>query len=343
VARRILAKSATNSISEPRVFNERNTHLFRQGLLTWYDSHKRDLPWRSTRDPYSIWLSEIMLQQTRVAAVIKHYHQFLRRFPTVEKLAAARESSVLAAWSGLGYYRRARMLHRAAKIVGREHKGKLPTTAAGLRNLPGIGRYTAAAVASIAFGQPVVVVDGNVERVLRRVRGKNLAGEELWTVGNDLMDASRPGDFNQAMMELGATVCTPRAPMCLACPIVDLCATRGQLASPEKPAPRKKREIHYSLLCQGANGSGKVFLVQRPRVASLMASMWELPEIAAPNGATNPSFTLRHSITVTDYTVRVWRDCAIPQAEGMWFATSKLKTLALTGLARKILREAKIP
>src|ERR1700758_751200 len=140
--------------------------IIRPKLLAWYDAHARELPWRGSRDPYRVWLSEIMLQQTRVAAVIEHYHEFLRRFPTVQKLAAAREASVLAAWSGLGYYRRARMLHAAAKVIVREHGGMFPANEAGLLALPGIGRYTAAAIASIAFGEPVAVVDGNVERVL---------------------------------------------------------------------------------------------------------------------------------------------------------------------------------
>ena len=147
---------------------------FRKSLLAWYDLHRRDLPWRTSRDPYRVWLSEIMLQQTRVAAVIEHYHEFLRRFPTIEKLASAREPSVLAAWSGLGYYRRARMLHAAAKVVVREHGGKFPSSAEQLRALPGIGRYTSSAIASIAFDESVPVVDGNVERVLQRVAGKRV-------------------------------------------------------------------------------------------------------------------------------------------------------------------------
>src|SRR5271163_4413423 len=153
---------------------------FRRRLLVWYDRHRRDLPWRRNRDPYRVWLSEIMLQQTRVGAVIEHYQAFLRRFPMVEKLAAAREASVLAAWSGLGYYRRARLLHAAAKVVVQELGGKFPATAEEWLELPGIGRYTAAAIASIAFAEPVAVVDGNVERVLQRVSGQRLAGEELW-------------------------------------------------------------------------------------------------------------------------------------------------------------------
>ena len=210
---------------------------FRKLLLQWYDRHARDLPWRESRDPYRIWLSEIMLQQTRVAAVIAHYHEFLRRFPTVEKLAHAREASVLAAWSGLGYYRRARMLHAAAKAVAR--RGTFPATAAELLDLPGVGRYTAAAIASIAFGEPVAVVDGNVERVLQRFSGRRLEGKEFWSAAEDLLDRERPGDFNQAMMELGATVCTPRAPGCLTCPVVEFCGTRGEMAGWSDPHRRK--------------------------------------------------------------------------------------------------------
>ena len=296
--------------------------IFRTRLLAWYDVHARELPWRASHDPYRVWLSEIMLQQTRVAAVIAHYHEFLRRFPTVEKLARAREASVLAAWSGLGYYRRARMLHAAAKVVVREHGGKFPQTAEELQELPGIGRYTAAAIASIAFGEAVAVVDGNVERVLQRFSGRELAGEEFWRVAEGVLDCARPGDFNQAMMELGATVCTPRAPACLACPGVELCATRGEMTGGAKAAKQRKREIHYALdYCDGA-----VLLVQRSRDARLMAGMWELPEIPSraearfngpraisalktlrrPKARAGESvegcLTLKHSITVTDYT-----------------------------------------
>jgi A/G-specific adenine glycosylase len=319
-----------------------SSRLFRKNLLAWYDLHKRELPWRPSRDPYRVWISEIMLQQTRVAAVVEHYQEFLRRFPTVEKLAAAREASVLAAWSGLGYYRRARMMRAAAKVIVREHGGKFPATERALRELPGIGRYTAAAIASIAFDEPVAVVDGNVERVLQRVAGKRLAGEELWTEANRLLDANRPADFNQAMMELGATVCTPRAPACLTCPVVELCATRGELPNAARVAPQKKREIHYALKCRNGDvRECEVFLVQRPRDASLMPGMWELPELASMNGDV-PAFTLRHSITITDYTVRVWRGVATPTNFGKWITAERLPKIALTGLARKILRKAEM-
>src|SRR5579863_7313166 len=279
---------------------------FQQRLLGWFDQHKRDLPWRRDRDPYRIWLSEIMLQQTRVAAVIDHYERFLRRFPSLEKLASAREASVLAVWSGLGYYRRARMLHAAAKKVVKEHRGKLPRKAEDLRALPGIGRYTAAAIASIAFDEPVAVVDGNVERVLQRVDGENIAGEDLWRAAGDLLSRQRPGDFNQAMMELGATVCLPRQPQCLLCPVSDLCATRGELQRPGKGTRQTKREIHYALACR----NGSIFLVQRPKTSTLMPGMWELPETVGANGTNAAWLILRHSITVTNYVVRVLRSPA---------------------------------
>jgi A/G-specific adenine glycosylase len=311
---------------------------FQQRLLGWFDRHKRDLPWRRDRDPYRVWLSEIMLQQTRVVAVTDHYERFLRRFPSIEKLASARETTVLAAWSGLGYYRRARLLHAAAKKIVKERGGKLPAKAEDLRVLPGIGRYTASAIASIAFDEPVAVVDGNVERVLQRVRGKNLAGENLWRAAEELLSRQRPGDFNQAMMELGATVCLPRQPQCRLCPVSDLCATRGELNQPGKGTRQTKREIHYALVCR----NGSIFLVQRPKTATLMPSMWELPETGGANAANPAWLTLRHSITVTDYLVRVLRSPAPKGLEGRWVRKSRLATLPLTGLARKILRAAKI-
>src|SRR5271155_1021330 len=310
---------------------------FQKRLLSWFDQHKRDLPWRRDRDPYRVWLSEIMLQQTRVAAVIDHYQRFLQRFPTVEKLASAREASVLAAWSGLGYYRRARMLHAAAKKIVKEHRGEFPGNAEDLRALPGIGRYTAAAIASIAFGQPVAVVDGNVERVLQRVQGRKLAGEELWCAAGQLLNRKRPGDFNQAMMELGATVCSPRLPQCLLCPVSDLCATRGELQRPTKATRQTKRDIHYKFACR----NGSFFLVQRSKAATLMPGMWELPE-AEGNEATAVWLTVRHSITVTDYVVRVLRGAAPKDINGRWVRKSRVTALPLTGLTRKILHTAKI-
>jgi A/G-specific adenine glycosylase len=310
--------------------------VFAQRLLPWYDQHKRALPWRVDRDPYRVWLAEIMLQQTRVAAVLEHYRRFLRRFPDVRKLAEARSASVLAAWSGLGYYRRARMLHAAAKVIVKENAGVLPGSSEGLRELPGIGRYTAAAIASIAYNEPAAVVDGNVERVLQRVLGQRLSGETLWRVAGDMLHRDRPGDFNQAMMELGATVCLPRGPQCLLCPVSELCATRGELHSAEGRPRQNKQEIHFGL----ARRDGKVLLVQRNKKESLMPGMWELPQLSDIDGKTEELLSLRHSITVTDYTVRVIEMIGLKNASGKWIGRSRLASLPLTGLARKILRRA---
>ena len=172
-------------------------------LLLWYDQHARALPWREDRDPYRVWLSEIMLQQTRVAAAVEHYRKFLKKFPEVRKLARAREASVLAAWSGLGYYRRARMLHAAANVVVKEYGGEFPRTAEGLRALPGIGRYTAAAIASIAFDEPMAVVDGNVERVLARLNGRRIDGEELWQAAQRLLESAAGEPFASRRLQPG--------------------------------------------------------------------------------------------------------------------------------------------
>ena len=307
---------------------------FSSRLLAWYDAHARDLPWRKSRDPYCVWLSEIMLQQTRVDAVLEHYRVFLRRFPTVQKLAAAREASVLAVWSGLGYYRRARMLHAAAKLVVKEHGGHFPKTSDSLRQLPGVGRYTAAAIASIAFAEPVAVVDGNVERVLSRLFGKHLDGRANWTGAEELLDRKRPGDANQAMMELGATVCLPREPKCLLCPVSEFCVTRGDLPRISKPVLQRKREIHIGL----ARRNGEVFLRQRSQMESLMPGMWELPALSGQQDG-KALLSLRHSITVTDYSVRVLEISCPDERAGNWIAGSRLTSLPLTGLARKILRK----
>jgi A/G-specific adenine glycosylase len=330
----------------------------RRTLLRWYDRNRRDLPWRRNRDPYLVWLSEIMLQQTRVAAVLDHYARFLRRFPTVRSLASARESSVLAMWSGLGYYHRARRMHQAAKIIARERRGKFPQTAEDWLTLPGVGRYTASAIASISFGETVAVVDGNVERVLQRLYGwkrrtlvqrnhstrkaalgaaKAQGRESAWQQAQHLLDRERPGDFNQAMMELGATLCTPRAPQCGICPLSPFCQSRG--AERTRPqAARKRQAVSYAL----ARRNSSVLLVQRPADASLMAGMWELPALAPglTNGA-QPLLQVRHSITDTNYEVAVF---AVPPhsddlaADAQWFTHRQCQRLPLTGLTRKVLR-----
>jgi A/G-specific adenine glycosylase len=344
---------------------------FRGALLRWYDQHRRELPWRESRDPYRIWVSEVMLQQTRVAAVLDHYRIFLERFPSVQALAAASADAVLAAWSGLGYYRRARMLHRCAQQIAGEYGGSFPRNSEALLALPGIGRYTAAAIASIAFAEPVAVVDGNVERVLLRLIGANLTTPRTWQQAQTLLDESRPGDFNQAMMELGATVCLPRAPLCTMCPVRKFCVTRGDVPRTAPRALQKKREIWCELDWREANGGtskGEIRLVQRPKHHSLMPGMWELPQLPNPPRSLSKfkassfktSFwrTFRHSITVTDYTVHVLRSmpgqivwgrgstrsnggaATLPKksAKGRWIAVDRIPEMPITGLTRKILK-----
>lgn len=303
-------------------------------LLHWYRLRRRDLPWRRTRDPYRIWVSEIMLQQTRVTAVLERYGNFLERFPDVRALARAEVEDVLTVWSGLGYYRRARALHDAALQVVRSG-GAPPRTAEEWRKLPGIGRYTAAAIASIAYGERCAVVDGNVERVVRRVTGEAYASiAEVWRTAEEWLSPKWPGDFNQAMMELGATVCLPGSPRCDECPLFAWCATRGALPVPATLA-RRRHKSSYALVLRGK----AICLKQRKASESLMPGMWELPE-TAPNGHA-PAFTLRHAITTTDFHVSVFRSNDSRQG-GRWIKIDRLHTLPLTGLARKILRRAAI-
>lgn len=272
-----------------------------------------------------------MLQQTRVNVVEDYFSRFIGRFPTVFDLASATEQEVLALWSGLGYYRRARMLHAAAQQIVAEHAGVLPRSAAALERLPGIGRYTASAIASICHDEVTAVVDGNVERVLERFHGKVLPRAEQWSVVNTWISPRRPGDFNQAMMELGATVCTPRAPRCPVCPVRALCASpvAPNLARPEKAAQRLKRntavvvDIHL----------GRVRLVQRSASERLMPLMWELP--VAPRNM-RPQFRVKHAITKTDYAVTVVTGKA---RQGKYVSQARLAGLPLTGLTRKVLRK----
>ncbi len=341
---------------------------FRRALLGWYEQHRRDLPWRETRDPYAIWLSEIMLQQTRVAAVLEHYRIFLKRFPNAHALAAASEEAVLAAWSGLGYYRRARMMHQCARQITEEHGGCFPQNSESLRALPGIGRYTAAAIASIAFAEAVAVVDGNVERVLQRLTGINLSTPQVWQHAQVLLAETRPGDFNQSMMELGATVCLPREPRCPACPIRKWCATQGEHPRTKQTSRQRKKKIWCALEWRNGkartddNGNGKasgrIRLLQRPKNASLMPGMWELPQSSEPPRAVPAAArwrTFRHSITITDYTVHVLRNLPAEvvwgrggapfpdeSAKGKWVAIDRLAQLPLTGLTRKILKASGI-
>jgi A/G-specific adenine glycosylase len=335
----------------------------RRQLLNWYDKNRRDLPWRAGKDPYAIWVSEIMLQQTRVAVVVERYAAFMRRFPTLDALALAQEQDVLALWSGLGYYRRARMLHKAAQFVAEHLGGTLPATSAELRALPGIGAYTAAAIASIAYGEPVSVVDGNVERVICRLAGWKEGGrsgaaalrKKIENRAAKLLDAGRPGDFNQAMMELGAVVCLPRNPQCLVCPVAEHCKTRGEHKT--KPRPRMlSREVAHALAVRVPAKPGKsrevpageVLLEQRPPDRSVMPGMWELPALRnAKVPEKEQRMTVRHAIMQVNYYVRI-RDVfehdidslTVPGGERRWVALHEAADLALTGLTRKVLTRA---
>jgi A/G-specific adenine glycosylase len=356
---------------------------FRKQLHRWYRLHARRLPWRGVDDPYATWLSEIMLQQTRVATVIDRYREFLTRFPTIKALAEADEADVLALWSGLGYYRRARMLHRGAQFVQSELGGKLPGTSAELRTLPGVGEYTAAAIASQSFGESIAVVDGNVERVLLRILGrpedKTSKGRgELSRVAQSLVpravrsgSSNPPGDHNQAMMELGATICLPRGPLCLQCPVVEFCKTRGEHKKDVREKQRSRIVAHLLALRKRGTVT-EVLLERRASDASLMPNMLELPPLPleAVVGR-EPVLRVRHAITNTNYYVQVFAEGApgvelvsasddeelfvgstdrasaadsllheIPAAKDdvEWAATSRLNQLPLTGLTRKVLQ-----
>lgn len=258
--------------------------MLRAALLTWYDRRRRSLPWRMTRDPYRIWVAEIMLQQTQVKTVIPYYEKFLVRFPDVEALSVASLDKVLALWSGLGYYRRARQLHAAAREV--MESGSFPANSAELQKLPGIGPYTAAAVGSIAFGESIPVLDGNVERVLSRRLGldqdpkKALARKRLLEAGAELLDVARPGDSNQALMEIGATICRPKRPYCGSCPLASGCRARIT-GNPERfPPPRRRRQVErVDLAVAVAWQEDRVLMFRRPEGGGLLAGLWELPNV----------------------------------------------------------------
>jgi len=408
-----LEQTAAVAGTEPPEF-EIDAVEFQQRLMQWYQREARDLPWRGTHDPYQIWVSEIMLQQTRVAAVIEHYNEFLRRFPTLVSLALAAEPDVLAAWSGLGYYRRARMLHKAAQFIMLEGGGRLPATSAELRTLPGIGEYTAAAIASIAFGEAIAVVDGNVERVILRLSGHpneataaarafiRLQAQALMPVvsvaaTNESMEvkarpvsgwdaterlalaaSARPteptggaearphpanyvaGEHNQAMMELGATICLPRGPLCARCPVNALCRTRGE--HPTLPrAPQRSLPVAYLLDLRKRGTATEVLLEHRAANAALMPTMFELPPLPleAVEGR-EPVLRVRHAITTTNYYVQVFsprrrepegaKDHVRSEAHSLrraipkgghdlhWVPVGRLAGIPLTGLTRKILQ-----
>lgn len=266
-------------------------------LLTWYRKNKRSLPWRGRKDPYAVWVSEIMLQQTRVEAVIPYFEKWMRLFPGVRALAAASEQEVLHAWEGLGYYSRARNLHKAAKIVVERYDGEIPRDLEALRMLPGIGRYTLGAIASMAFGMDVAALDGNIKRVYARIFDidepvDSLAGEKiLWQIADENLPKGQAGDYNQALMDLGATICLPRRPRCLICPVMELCQARQKGTQELRPVKSPKRDVPHFVHAAGvilrrvgraASPQGdnlpdaEVLLAKRPS-NGLLGGMWEFP------------------------------------------------------------------
>jgi A/G-specific adenine glycosylase len=262
----------------------------RARLLAWYDAHARDLPWRRTRDPYAIWVSEVMLQQTRVDTVIPYYERFLARFPSVVALADAPLDAVLSAWSGLGYYRRARMLHGAARSMAEQHEGQVPRDPAARRALPGVGRYTAGAIGSIAFDLPEPIVDGNVARVLSRLfcidtpLGAQATERVLWQLAEAMAQGERPGALNQALMELGATVCTPDNAHCGRCPWADACRARAEDKVEVLPVPAKTKAPRVVRLCAlvARRKDGRLWMLRSED--SLFHGLWGLP-ISEGHGA----------------------------------------------------------
>jgi len=337
----------------------RELTIFRRKLLNWFQRYRRELPWRASHDAYRVWLSEIMLQQTRVAAVIPYYERFLARFPTVEELASASEEEVLRMWSGLGYYSRARNLQRAAQEIVGKFSGTFPRNEADVRHLPGIGAYTAAAILSIAHGEKLAALDGNVARVLSRLFAitgdlrETARWKELQRRADSLLDTKSPGDWNQAMMEVGATVCTPRAPQCLLCPVAQYCEGRKQGIAERLPQVRKKREVVEVVLASAVllDAQGRTLLLAPSKrsherekhddIAALVSEMWHFPTVAAraqpkealrehlsaflkSKAASNgnlkfqPLRPARHTVTYRALTLRPYRICVsrLPRVSG---------------------------
>lgn len=257
--------------------------LLSELLLSWYDLHKRDLPWRHERTPYTCWVSEIMLQQTRVETVIPYYERWMRRFPDVSSLAAASEEEVLKEWEGLGYYTRARSLHKCARLLAERYGGELPKNAAALRALPGIGPYTAGAIASTAFNLPEAALDGNIRRIYARIYDVSEpvklpeTEKRLWDYAREHLSPERPGDMNEALMDLGATICVPAAPNCLICPIREICLASQNGTAAERPVQLTAAPVpHYTVAAAVIRQGERVLIAKRPS-KGLLGGMWEYP------------------------------------------------------------------
>jgi len=323
-----------------------NVDEFRETLLRWFGMHQRDLPWRRTKDPYAIWVSEIMLQQTRVAAVVPYYERFLQRFPDTKALAEASETDLLAHWAGLGYYHRARNLQKAAREMQME--ARFPGSYERIRMLPGIGDYTAAAIASMGFGLPHAVLDGNVFRVLSRLSNdhtniKTSPGRKHFShMADNLLDREQPGDFNQAMMELGATICLPRNPQCLLCPVAAMCKARQAGTQERLPISNSdKRSFREERTLFWIQHAGQVLAWQRPPESRLMPGFWELPErTQLPHVVPSKSLgSFRHGITFHSYRFDV-ASADVPQDTRtcQWIALCDLSAVPISTIFRKARR-----
>ena len=336
----------------------------RQKLLDWYDEAARDLPWRRTRDPYAIWVSEVMLQQTRVETVIPYYQRFLESFPTPRTLAEADEDTVLSHWSGLGYYRRARLLHAGVREVVARYSGQVPEDQEARRALPGVGRYTAGAIGSIAFDKEEPVVDGNVSRVLARLFrietpvGTSATTNRLWDEAARLVPGERPGDFNQALMELGATVCTLKQPRCESCPVVEECTAYASGEVEALPVPRARKapkevELSAVVATRGRGADRKVWFVKGDR--ALFGGLWGVPMVEGDARAAlheaglrarlrpEPIGKLEHVLTHRRLRIEVYLASA---AHGSGSTSSRLldpkalDNIGISSLTRRILRNA---
>jgi A/G-specific adenine glycosylase len=368
---------ATKIPAAPWTLSAAHLRKFRANLLKWFHREKRALPWRERRDPYRIWISEIMLQQTRVAAVIPYYERFMKRFPTIEVLADAQIESVLRFWAGLGYYSRARNLHRAAKQIVVQHEGEFPREMEAALELPGIGAYTSAAILSIAYGFPAAVLDGNVARVLARlgaVEGDLRAPgrwSELDDAANSLLDTKNASDWNESMMELGATVCTPHAPKCEACPIAGFCRARALGIQNDLPAKRVKRATERVTLAVAIllDPENRTMLVRHSNAkassesAALFSRLWQFPAVVVRDdaqadiaeelrGIFGPKMIGRKSraqqldvashtvtfrrITLAPYLIRVAKLPCANDATKKQIALSAVAKLAVSSATRKI-------
>lgn len=339
----------------------------RRALLRWFDQSARELPWRSRRDPYRVWISEVMLQQTRVEAVIEPYRRFIARFPSLASLARAQESEVLACWSGLGYYRRARLLHAGARHVSELHRGRIPRSSELLRSIPGIGSYTAAALQSIAFGQREAALDANVTRVVARLcaadTGTAQGRAQIRRSAGTLVDCDRPGDVNEALMDLGSAICTARAARCDCCPVARHCrgcAGGDPLSIARRPPRKEARSVE--LACAVVRDGDKVLFVRRPPGETLLAGLWELPTVeldgnddAAPAlrrmllarcriapRLEGPLMSVRHEIVGRKIVARVyagrWRDDHRFADDVRMLAPADRSAVGLPALPVKILR-----